>query len=146
MNEMKPYNHTEEFMRSDPFRFLDDWSRRFFSTPFFGGTMTFRTDISDQGDSYLLEADLPGFDRDDIHIEVYGDDLVIRAERSSQQEEKKEQYLHCERSYGSCQRRFDVSGIDVDGIHAKYKDGVLRLTMPKKERETTRSRELKIEE
>ena len=146
MHEMKPYNRTEDMMRTDPFRFLDDWSRRFFDTPFFGGTTAFRTDISDQGDSYLLEADLPGFRKEDIRIEVYGDDLVIRAERNTEQQEKKEQYLHCERSWGSCSRTFSVKDIDVDGIRARYTDGVLRLTMPKKAQTGEKARQLKIEE
>ena len=93
----------------------------------------FRTDISDQGDSYLLEADLPGFDKDSIHIDLSEDTLTISAERHSQHEEedKKDSYVCCERSYGQYQRSFDVSGIDKDGIKAKYADGVLRLTLPK---------------
>ena len=94
----------------------------------------FKTDIQDKGDSYLLQADLPGFKKEDIHIDLDGETMTIRAERHSEHEEqdKKGSYVRCERSYGSYERAFDVSGIDTDKIGAQYADGVLKLTMPKK--------------
>ena len=120
------------------FREMEELERRFFGDSFSSlfkteGTTGFRTDISDQGDSYLLEADLPGFDKDSIHIDLSEDTLTISAERHSEHEEedKKGSYVCCERSYGRYQRSFDVSGIDQDGIKAKYADGVLSLTLPK---------------
>ena len=119
------------------FREMEELERRFFGDSFSSlfkseGTTGFRTDISDQGDSYLLEADLPGFDKDSIHIDLSEDTLTISAERHSEHEEedKKGSYVCCERSYGQYQRSFDVSGIDQDGIKAKYADGVLSLTLP----------------
>ena len=60
--------------------------------------------------------------------------MTIRAERHSEHEDqdKKGNYVRCERSYGSYQRAFDISGIDADKISAQYADGVLKLDMPKK--------------
>ncbi len=120
------------------FREMEELERRFFGDSFSSlvrseGLTGFRTDVSDQGDSYLLEADLPGFDKDSIHIDLSEDTLTISAERHSEHEDedKKGSYLCCERSYGQYQRSFDVSGIDKEGIKAKYADGVLRLTLPK---------------
>ena len=120
------------------FREMEELERRFFGDSFSSifkseGTTGFRTDISDQGDSYLLEADLPGFDKDSIHIDLSEDTLTISAERHSEHEEedKKGAYVCCERSYGQYQRSFDVSGIDQDGIKARYADGVLSQTLPK---------------
>ncbi len=120
------------------FREMEELERRFFGDSLSSlfkaeGTSGFRTDISDKGDSYLLEADLPGFDKDSIHIELNEDILTISAERHSEHEEedKKANYVCCERSYGQYQRSFDVSGVDKDGIKAKYADGVLSLTLPK---------------
>ena len=94
----------------------------------------FKTDIQDKGDSYLLEADLPGFKKEDIHVDVDGDTMTIRAERHSEHEDqdKKGNYVRCERSYGSYQRAFDISGVEVADISAQYNDGVLKLNMPKK--------------
>ena len=120
------------------FREMEELERRFFGDSFSSlfkseGMSGFRTDISDKGDSYLLEADLPGFDKDSIHIDLSEDTLTISAERHSEHEDeaKKAGYVCCERSYGQYQRSFDVSGIDKDGIKAKYVDGVLSLTLPK---------------
>ena len=120
------------------FREMEELQRRFFGEGFgraarSEGFSGFRTDVSDQGDSYLLEADMPGFDKDSIRLEVEGDVLTISAERHSEHEDeaKKGSFVVCERSYGKYQRSFDVSGIDTEGIKAKYADGVLALTLPK---------------
>ena len=73
--------------------------------------------------------------------------LTIRAERKSKVEEKdkKDKVIRMERSYGSYQRSFDLSGVDADKIKAKYEDGVLRLTLPKLERPLPQGRRLEIE-
>ena len=134
------------------FREMEELERRFFGDSFSSifkteGAAGFRTDISDKGDSYLLEADLPGFDKDSIHIDLSEDTLTIRAERHSEHEEedKKGSYVCCERSYGQYQRSFDVSGIDKDGIRAKYADGVLSLTLPKAQEVLPAVKRLEIE-
>ena len=120
------------------FREMEELERRFFGDSLSSlfkvdGVSGFRTDISDKGDSYLLEADLPGFDKDSIHLDLNEDILTISAERHSEHEDedKRGNYVCCERSYGQYQRSFDVSGIDKDNIKAKYADGVLSLTLPK---------------
>ena len=81
-----------------------------------------------------LEADLPGFDKKDIHLDVNGDTLTIHAERKAEQEEKddKNNYVRCERSFGSYSRQFDLSSVDADHMKATYDNGVLKLEMPKK--------------
>ena len=119
----------------NPFHDFDELERAFFGNrDFLGDVGTFKTDIQDKGDSYLLEADLPGFKKEDIHVDVDGDTMTIRAERHSEHEDqdKKGNYVRCERSYGSYQRAFDISGVEVADISAQYNDGVLKLNMPKK--------------
>ena len=76
---------------------------------------------------------MPGFDRESIHLSLENDVLTISAERHSEHEDeaKKGSFVVCERSYGKYQRSFDVSGIDTEGIKAKYADGVLSVTLPK---------------
>ncbi len=95
--------------------------------------ISFKTDIRDTGDGFVLKADLPGFDKENIEVSVDGDILSIKAERKSECDEKDEggNYIRRERSFGSYSRSFDVSNIDVDGITVKYEDGVLTLDMPK---------------
>ncbi|MCI6961492.1 MAG: Hsp20/alpha crystallin family protein, partial [Clostridiales bacterium] len=104
-------------------------------------------DIKDEGDSYTLEADLPGFEKKDIHLDLNNDILTINAERHSEHEEKdkKGKFVRCERSYGTYSRQFDVSGINTEGIKAKYENGVLTLSMPKKSTQLPTAKRLEIE-
>ena len=76
-----------------------------------------------------------------------GDTLTIHAERHSEAEQKehKDKYLRVERSYGAYSRAFDVSLIDTANIKAKYEDGVLKLTLPKKQKTEPDKRTLEIE-
>ena len=136
----------------NPWREMEEFEKAFFSNPFgsFFNTPAlnqFRTDVTDEGDHYLLETDLPGFEKKDITLDIHDDMLTIRAERKSKVEEKnqKDKVIRMERSYGSYQRSFDISGVDADQIKAKYTDGVLRLTLPKLERPLPRGRRLEIE-
>ena len=154
MFELRPFDHrSNRSMRTyDPFRELEEMERAFFGNrPFenrsVGSFDAFRTDIQDKGDSYLLEADLPGFKKEDIHIDLDGETMTISAERHSEHEEKDKEgnYLRCERSYGSFQRSFDISGIEESGIAAEYTDGVLKLTMPKKNQTVSSARRLEIQ-
>ena len=136
----------------NPFREMEELERNFFGNPwgnFFGmqDLAEFKTDVTDEGDHYLLEADLPGFDKKDIHLDISGDTLTVQAERHSKVEEKdkKDKVIRMERSYGSYSRQFDVSGIDIENIKAKYDNGVLKLTLPKKEETLPESKKLEIE-
>lgn len=126
----------------NPFRELDEIEKSFF-----GRDMTsFKTDIRDNGQSFILEADLPGFKKEDINIDLAGGYLTIKAERKSEYEDsdKKGNYVRCERSYGSYQRSFSLDGIDENAISASLSDGVLKLTLPKLEKKLPETRRLEI--
>ena len=150
MFELRHFERRNNHIASyDPFREMENLERAFFGDRgFFSGSALgeFRTDIQDKGDSYLLEADLPGFKKDDIHIDLDGDTMTISAERHSEHEEKDKSgnYMRCERSYGSYQRSFDISAVNADAMTAEYTDGVLKLTMPKKEMTVSSAKRLEI--
>ena len=127
----------------DPFRAFDELERSFFGNGA-NAVSAFRTDVTDTGDAYKLEAELPGFKKEDIKIDVENDCLTISAERKAHTEDKKPNFVKRERFYGSFSRSFDVSGINVDGIEASYTDGVLTLNMPKKVETVPASRRLEI--
>ena len=138
MFELTPYSTRRSMM--DPFNFFSD----FFGTN--NAPMELRTDITDKGDSFVLEADLPGFKKDDIKIDLENDRLTISAERKDEHEEKgKNGYIRRERSYGSFSRSFDVSGIDTSAISASYTDGVLTLNLPKRPELVPENRKITIE-
>ena len=136
MFELRPYRRNNALY--NPFREMNEMEKQLFGAPFgfFGenGMDAFNIDIKDEGDHFELDADLPGFDKKDIHLDVNGDTLTIHAERKAEQEEKddKNNYVRCERSFGSYSRQFDLSSVDVDHMKATYDNGVLKLEMPKK--------------
>ncbi|PWM75669.1 MAG: hypothetical protein DBX59_01445 [Bacillota bacterium] len=130
--------------RYNPFRDFEDINRAFFGD---NGLAEFKTDIRDMGDAFQLEADLPGFRKEDISLSLNGETLTIKAERHSdfEDQDKKAGYLRCERSYGSYTRSFDVSGVDTSAIKASYNDGVLTLNLPKMNRRLPDARTIEIE-
>ena len=143
MFELIPFDrHSRNMSAFDPFRMLDEMDRRFMNAA--PSVSTFRTDVIDTGDTFKLESELPGFKKEDVKIDIENDCLTISAERKADNKEEKDSYVKRERYYGSFSRSFDVSGINVDGIEAAYKDGVLTVTLPKKAAEIPASRRLEI--
>lgn len=143
MFELIPFDRN---MRSvadfDPIRAFDDMERSFFGNE--GMVSTFRTDVRDTGDAFILEAELPGFSKDDLSLDIENDCLTISAKRTQENNDEKPNYIKRERYYGSFSRSFDVSGIDIDGIEASYDDGVLTLNLPKKPELVPATRKLEI--
>lgn len=150
MFAIRPYRKND-YITYNPFEELEALERSFFSDPFidfFGNrTAAFGTDISDNGDSYLIEADLPGFNKKDIEISISGDTLTVLAKRNAENSEKDKdgKYLRIERRSGEYRRSFDLSSVDADNIKAKYENGVLSLTLPKKQPALPETRTLEIE-
>ncbi|CDC61606.1 heat shock protein Hsp20 [Clostridium sp. CAG:448] len=130
----------------NPFREMEMLERSLFGTPV-TTSMSFRTDITDEGNMYKLEADLPGFKKEDIQLNVENEVLTIHAERHSEHEDeqKRGKYVCYERVSGSVGRSFDISEIDADKITASYKDGVLTLLLPKKEKVVPTAKRLEIQ-
>ena len=136
MFELMPYATRRTIM--NPFTF--------FESDFWGAAGEIKTDITDTGDAFKLEADLPGFKKEDIKIGLENDRLTISAERKDEHEEKgKNGYIRRERSYGSFTRSFDVSGIDTSSINEAYNDGVLTLTLPKRPELVPENRQIEIQ-
>ena len=143
MFELVPYTRKRNVTFYNPFDELEDMQRRFFGET---AVRDFKTDIRDEGEHYLLEADLPGFRKEDIGVNIEGETLTIRAERSESTDEKdnKGNYIKRERCYGSFSRSFDMTGIRVEDIAAAYENGVLKLTLPKRQETLPTSRKLEI--
>ncbi len=157
MFELIPFERRSNRVANyDPFRELEEFERSVFGGSSVMGS--FRTDVIDTGDSYELEAELPGFKKEDIKLDVENDILTINAEHSydsrdaensegdktEKSDKSKRSYVKRERYYGSYSRSFDVSAVEVDKIEAEYNDGVLKLTMPKKAALIPASRRLEI--
>ncbi len=99
-----------------------------------GGSWAPSLDIYEQEGNLVLKAELPGLDPKDVDVRVENNVLTLRGERKLDREVKQESYHRVERSYGSFSRSFTLPRVvDTDKIKAEFKDGVLRLVLPKKE-------------
>lgn len=93
-----------------------------------------RVDIYDEEGAIVLKAELPGVDKDAIVVDVKDRVLTLKGERSAENEVKEESYYRRERTFGSFERRFNLpDNVDPDRITADYKDGVLKVAIPKPE-------------
>ena len=119
---------------------LFDDMNSMFDTPFFRSAQTapaMKTDIKEKDGLYLMTMGLPGFDKDNIKIELKDGYLTVTAEQKEEKEEKEDEkggYIVRERNYGSCSRSFYVGdAVTQDDVKAKFENGVLTLEVPKKE-------------
>lgn len=128
-----PFNLT----RVDPFGDIDDLFKGFLVRPMaFEGQpqMQIKMDVKENDGAYTVHADIPGVKKDDIHVTIEGNQVSISAEVKKEKEEKQgEKVLRSERYYGKVARSFTLAqDVDEAKAQAKYADGVLELTLPKK--------------
>ena len=140
---LTPYRRNE-INTFNPFKAMDELERRFFGSE---SIDEFKTDIREEDGNVILEADRPGFKKEDVHVDLDDNFMTISAERHSDYEQKDKQgnYIRCERSYGNFSRSFDITGIDREQIKASFENGVLTLTMPKQTQPQITSRRLEIQ-
>lgn len=129
-----PFN---EITRFDPFLDMNDFFKGFGARPLmreFEREPSMKMDVSEAEGSYMVKAEIPGVNKDDIHISVEGNMVSISAEVKKEKEEKKgENVIRSERYFGKVSRSFTLANeVDSDKVQAKYADGVLEVTMPKK--------------
>jgi HSP20 family protein len=102
--------------------------------------LSMKIDVTQDDKAYAVKADMPGVKKEDIHVEVYGNVVSISAEVKKEKEEKKdERVVRSERYYGKLARSFTLEhDVDEAAVDAKYDDGVLKLTLPKKAKASTK--------
>ena len=130
MFDLTPFDRARRGL--DPFfsaREIDDFEKRFFGR----SLPALRTDIRETEHAYILESELPGFQREEIHVSVKSHRLTICAEHDElhREPEEKKGYIRRERAYGSICRSFDITGVLTDKITAVFQNGILTLTLPK---------------
>jgi len=93
-----------------------------------------KTDIKETKDKYTIEMDLPGFEKENIKLELNNGYLKITGKQENKIDEEEEKYVHKERFYGECTRSFFVGdNIKEEDIDAEFKNGILKIDIPKKE-------------
>lgn len=95
-----------------------------------------KCDIYEKDGAYHIEADIPGFKKEEISVDCEDGYVTISAEKNSEEEERDDErkYLKRERFYGKTSRKFYVGDIDSDKIKAEFKDGMLKVVVPKEEK------------
>ena len=138
MSNITRYDPFKELARFDPFLDMDDMFSRFMMRPVMRGGLEMepqiKMDIKEADGMYKVKAEIPGVSKDDIHVSIEGNRVSISAEIKKETEEKKgERVIRSERSYGMASRSFTLADeVDQGKAQAKYADGVLELTLPKK--------------
>src|SRR6185369_6187869 len=141
--------------RYDPFRdlrnlqeevnrlFTGNVGRSFEDEGIARGSWSPSVDIYENKDQLVLEAELPGMKREDFELSVENNVITLRGERQFEKKEDSDNYHRVERSYGSFTRSFTLpQTVSAEGATAEYKNGVLRVTLPK--REETKARRIEI--
>ena len=117
--------------------YLDDIFDNFLSVP---EESNMKCDIYEKDGVYHIEMDIPGFDKKDIKVECDKGYLTITAQKEEKEEEHKDKnYIRRERRYGTYKREFYLGELDNTKINAEFKDGVLTVTVPKKEEIETKT-------
>jgi len=135
----------------NPFSLFRTMMDDFLNEPFTTGDLGFgerfypRIDITEDKERYLVRADLPGLDKNDIKVSIEGDTLVISGERKFERKVEEGAYSHMERSYGSFQRSLTLpQNVDKDKIDASYKNGVLELSILKTGETKAKGKQIEI--
>jgi HSP20 family protein len=112
---------------------FEDWFGRSM-----GGTLAPRVDVSETSKEVTLKVELPGVEEKDIEVSLSGNELTVKGEKKSEQEEKKDGenggrvFHRVERSFGAFQRTMTIPfDVEPDTVSAEFKDGVLTITLPK---------------
>ena len=136
-----------EISRRNDYDFFEEAMHDFFPV-FYGGKHSqkyMRTDIKEDENAYLMEVELPGMDKNDIHVDLKDGYLNISVNKSEKNDGgKKDNYIHRERSF-SCSRSYYVGDISKEDIRAKYENGMLNVTLPKEVQKKEEQHRIEIE-
>ncbi|MGE5647121.1 MAG: Hsp20/alpha crystallin family protein [Acidobacteriota bacterium] len=147
---LSPFSLTpRDFFSMNPFqmmrRITEDMDRMFFGREFGGGFWSPPVEIRQQGDHMIVSAELPGLNKEDVHVEITDEGLVISGERKREHEVQEKGYYRSERSYGQFQRFIPLpENAQLDQARASFNNGVLEVSIPAPEAQKKR-REVPIE-
>jgi HSP20 family protein len=135
-NHLTRFDPFSDIARFEPFQGLEEWMRDFNLRPAlrdWNVEPRIKMDVTEGDAAYTVKAEIPGVKKEDIHVDVEGNEVTISAELKRESEQKEGKSLRSERYFGQQTRSFTLScDIDDAKVEAKYTDGVLVLTLPKK--------------
>ena len=138
MFRLVPYNRRNRGMdlRFPNWFRMDDFFEDFFNEPMFPtffANRGMKVDIKENENDYVLEAELPGVDKENINVELKDDILTIKVEQNEQLEEERENYIRKERRVCSACRSFQLPNIKNEEVTANFNNGILTITLPKRD-------------
>jgi HSP20 family protein len=123
--------------------FDDFYNGEFF--PAFNETANpIKADIKETDKEFIIEAEMPGLKKKDINLKLDDNTITISVEKNEEKSEEKDNYVRKERSYGSYSRSFYIENIRTDDINAEYKDGILKVNLPKAEEVKEEAKKIEI--
>lgn len=146
MAEITIWRPLQELRKEMDRIFQEFFGRSYFPAERFEIEWAPAVDVSETEDAIIVKADLPGVKPEDIEINIVDNVLTIRGEKKREAEEKKENFYRVERFYGSFMRAIQLpTEVEVDKVKAQYKDGVLKITLPKKPEEKKKVIKIEVE-
>lgn len=117
----------------------------FLANDFFGMDSIIRADIKENEQEYIVEAEIPGINRDNIEVELRDNNLIITANYNEEINEEKENFIKKERKIGKASRNFYIENVNPEQVTAEYKNGILKITLPKLKRTSPKGRIIDID-
>lgn len=141
-NNMLPSSHD--------FNEIDKFFNQFFEDGFMpvfygGGSAQMKVDIREIDNAYIVEAELPGIPKEDVHIDIEHNRLNINVNHNEEQNEEKDNYIRRERRMCNLSRSFNLENVDKANVTAKFENGILKIHLPKQEPGKTQSQVIAIE-
>jgi HSP20 family protein len=138
MANLIPFNRKKNDLLSSSFTDMQSMLDDFFSEglPFRRSLVgdTFKIDVQENDQSYVVEAEMPGVDKRDVSVDLEDGRLRISVNHEENVDDQKKNYIHRERRYAMMQRTIALADADASGIKGKLENGVLTITIPKKEK------------
>lgn len=103
-----------------------------------------KVDIKENEKAFIIEAELPGIKKEAVNIQIDEDRLTISVQKNEQTDEEKDNYIRKERSYSTMTRSFAISNVETDNVNAKFENGLLFITLPKKEQKAIKGKQIEI--
>ena len=123
---------------------MDLIPRKFYLDDIFDGLITSerngvaKCDIYEKDNKYHIEMDVPGYKKEDLRINLENNYLTISAEKKNNEENENKKYIRRERTYSKFERSIYLGDVDDSNIDAEYKDGILKIVIPKKDENTSK--------
>ncbi len=116
-----------------------------FLPSFYKNSFQMKVDIKENEKEYILEAELPGVKKEEVNIQIDDDRLTISVQKNEQTDEEKDSYIRKERNYCTMTRSFAISNTETDNVNAKFENGLLLITLPKKQHKTMEGKQIEIQ-